>query len=206
MPFSGGGGGQLTAHVHDNTPLQGGPLNFNNTTIGGMAAGDITFSDGAALQTLTYPAVPAGETLTAAALSSAPSWVAGGGAPVVTTQSITPTSAQTTTSGTFVTVANSTINLPTRAGGFAFISAFVSVLASGANTNIAIGIYHNGSLQEVQVNRLSDAGNEYPISVTATQPLDGSSIFLQWKVSSGTATMVDVANFYSSRLQTFEVS
>ena len=48
MPFTGGGGGQLTAHVHDNTPLQGGPLNFNNTTIGGMNAGDITFSDGAA--------------------------------------------------------------------------------------------------------------------------------------------------------------
>jgi len=79
MPFSGGGGGQLTAHVHDNTPLQGGPLNFNNTTIGGMAAGDLTFSDGAALQTLTYPAVPAGETLTAAALSTSPSWVAAGG-------------------------------------------------------------------------------------------------------------------------------
>lgn len=52
MPFSGGGGGQLTNHVHDNTPLQGGPLNFNNTTIGGMNQGDMTFSDGAALQQL----------------------------------------------------------------------------------------------------------------------------------------------------------
>jgi len=80
MPFSGGGGGQLSNHVHDNTPLQGGPLNFNNTTIGGMNAGDITYSDGAALQTLVYPAVPAGETLTAAALSTAPTWAAAGGA------------------------------------------------------------------------------------------------------------------------------
>jgi len=76
MPFSGGGGGQLTNHVHDLTPLQGGPLNFNNTTIAGMNAGDITYSDGAALQTLTYPAVPSNETLTAAALSTAPAWVA----------------------------------------------------------------------------------------------------------------------------------
>jgi len=76
MPFSGGGGGQLSNHVHDNTPLQGGPLNFNNTTISGMNQGDITFSDGAALQTLTYPAVPANETLQAVALSTAPSWVA----------------------------------------------------------------------------------------------------------------------------------
>ena len=80
MPFSGGGGGgQLSNHVHDNTPLQGGPLNFNNTTIGGMNAGDITFSDGAALQTLAYPGVPAGEVLTAVAASTAPAWVAAGG-------------------------------------------------------------------------------------------------------------------------------
>jgi hypothetical protein len=56
MPFSGGGGGQLTNHVHDNTPLQGGPLNFNNTTIGGMNSGDLTFSDGAALQQLAISA------------------------------------------------------------------------------------------------------------------------------------------------------
>ena len=56
MPFSGGGGGQLTNHVHDNTPLQGGPLNFNNTTIGGMNSGDLTYSDGAALQQLAISA------------------------------------------------------------------------------------------------------------------------------------------------------
>jgi len=80
MGFGGGGGGSITNHVHDLTPLQGGPLDFNNTTVGGMSAGDITFSDGAALQTLTYPAVPAGETLTAAALSTAPSWLAAPGA------------------------------------------------------------------------------------------------------------------------------
>ena len=56
MPFSGGGGGQLTNHVHDNTPLQGGPLNFNNTTIGGMNSGDLTYSDGVALQQLAIAA------------------------------------------------------------------------------------------------------------------------------------------------------
>jgi len=79
MGFGGGGGGQLTAHVHDNTPLQGGPLNFSNVTIGGMNQGDLTFSDGAALQTLTYPAIPNNETLTAATLSTAPSWAAAAG-------------------------------------------------------------------------------------------------------------------------------
>ena len=78
MPFNGGGGGALPPHEHTNIANDGGPLDFNNTTIGSMNAGDITFSDGAALQQLAYPAIPAGETLTAAALSTAPSWSAGG--------------------------------------------------------------------------------------------------------------------------------
>ena len=46
MPFSGGGGGQLSNHVHDNTPLQGGPLNFAGTTIASMNSGDMTYSNG----------------------------------------------------------------------------------------------------------------------------------------------------------------
>lgn len=205
MPFSGGGGGQLTAHVHDNTPLQGGPLNFSNVTIGGMNQGDLTFSDGAALQTLVYPAVPAGESLTAAALSTAPSWVTPATGATVTTQSITPTNGQTATSVTFVDVANASITLPTRAGGFCFISAIVSVYGAGSPTHIAIGLHHGGSLQEIQVTRCEVAANEYAICVTGMQALDGSVVKMQWK-SNNTSTMVDVANFYSSRLQTFEIS
>ena len=83
MPFNGGGGGALPPHEHTNIANDGGPLDFNNTTIGSMNAGDITFSDGAALQQLAYPGVPAGETLTAAALSTAPSWAAAPAASVV---------------------------------------------------------------------------------------------------------------------------
>jgi hypothetical protein len=78
MPFSGGGGGTLTNHVHDNTPLQGGPLNFNNTTIAGMNQGDITYSDGNALQALAAPGVPSGQVLTYPAAATAPSWQAAG--------------------------------------------------------------------------------------------------------------------------------
>jgi hypothetical protein len=77
MGFSGGGGGQTLPHTHDNNIINdGGSLNFDNVTQGGMAAGDITYSDGNHLQILTYPAVPAGETLTAVAASTAPSWAA----------------------------------------------------------------------------------------------------------------------------------
>ena len=56
MPFSGGGGGALQNHVHNNVPLQGGPLDFSNNTIASLTAGDMTYSDGAALQQLAIAA------------------------------------------------------------------------------------------------------------------------------------------------------
>tara|TARA_R100000963_G_C4618395_1_gene86623 strand:- start:235 stop:801 length:567 start_codon:yes stop_codon:yes gene_type:complete len=132
-------------------------------------------------------------------------WASAGGGASVSTQTTTPTNGQTTTSATFVDVTNASITLPTRTNGFAFISAFASIHGSSANTNIAIGIYHNGSLQETQTMRCADSLNEYPVSVTAMQALDGSVVKMQWKRNTGTATMVDTS-ILSSRLQTFEVS
>jgi len=76
MGFGAGGSGALPNHEHTLIPLDGGPLDLAGVTVGSMNAGDITFSDGAALQQLAYPAVPANETLTAVALSSSPSWTA----------------------------------------------------------------------------------------------------------------------------------
>jgi len=77
MGFSGGGSNVLLPHTHDGRVSQdGGPLNFSNITQSQSAAGEVFYSDGTALQQLVYPAVPAGETLTAAAASTAPSWVA----------------------------------------------------------------------------------------------------------------------------------
>jgi hypothetical protein len=79
MGFSGGGSNVLLPHTHDGRVAQdGGPLNFSNITQSQSAAGEVFYSDGVALQQLAYPGVPAGETLTAAALSTAPSWVAAG--------------------------------------------------------------------------------------------------------------------------------
>ena len=75
MGFSGGGSNVLLPHTHDGTVVQdGGPLNFNNITQSQSAAGQVFYSDGVHLQQLAYPGVPAGETLTATALSTAPSW------------------------------------------------------------------------------------------------------------------------------------
>jgi len=81
MGFSGGGANILKAHTHDGTVVQdGGSLDFNNITQSNSSAGQIFYSDGVHLQQLSYPGAPAGETLTAAAASTAPSWVAGSSA------------------------------------------------------------------------------------------------------------------------------
>jgi len=77
MGFSGGGSNVLLPHTHDGTVAQdGGPLDFNNITQSQSAAGEVFYSDGIHLQQLAYPGAPAGETLTAVAASSAPSWAA----------------------------------------------------------------------------------------------------------------------------------
>jgi hypothetical protein len=83
MGFSGGGTNILKPHQHDGTVVQdGGPLNMDNVTQAQLNQGDIVFSDGVHLQRLAYPGVPAGESLTAAAASTAPAWIAAGGSGV----------------------------------------------------------------------------------------------------------------------------
>jgi hypothetical protein len=73
MGFNGGGGGALPAHEHTNLPLDGGPLDFAGVTIGSMAQGDLTYSDGATLQVLNLG--NATETLTVNGAATAPEWV-----------------------------------------------------------------------------------------------------------------------------------
>jgi len=52
MGFGGGGGGALPNHEHTLIALDGGPLDFANTTVASLLAGSLTYSDGAALQEL----------------------------------------------------------------------------------------------------------------------------------------------------------
>jgi hypothetical protein len=78
MGFGGGGSAGLTNHVHNNVPLQGGPLDFANDTIASLNVGSTTFSDGAALQELVI-GNPA-DSLVVNAGGTAPEWAAAGGA------------------------------------------------------------------------------------------------------------------------------
>jgi len=80
MGFSGGGANITKAHTHSGAISQdGGDLDFNNVTRAGLSAGDLTYSNGTALQVLGIGS--ATDTLTVNAGASAPEWVsaAGGG-------------------------------------------------------------------------------------------------------------------------------
>ena len=97
MGFGGGGsGGPLTNHVHNNVPLQGGPLDFANDTIASLNAGSTTFSDGAALQELVIGNV--GESMVVNGAGTAPEWgSAAGGGSFVFLESFTAAAASTFT-------------------------------------------------------------------------------------------------------------
>ena len=115
MAFGGGGSSGMTAHVHNNVPLQGGPLNFANDTIASLNAGSTTFSDGAALQELVIGA--AGEALVVNAGATAPEW----GSPAANVQTVSTLLATNFTTGSATAVQMGTgtfrLTLPNIPGG-----------------------------------------------------------------------------------------
>ena len=128
MGFSGGGSNVLLPHTHDGTVSQdGGPLDFNNITQSQSAAGEVFYSDGAHLQQLAYPAVPAGETLTAAAASTAPSWGAAASGAWTKVHEVTAGS-----SLAFGSVGGADLS------GYQFVRVLGSCATSGANSYLAL--------------------------------------------------------------------
>jgi hypothetical protein len=137
MSFGAGGGGPLPNHEHTNIPLDGGPLDFLNTTIASMNQGSITFSDGAALQELIMPAVPNNEVLTFPPAATSPSWqAAGGGGGVMELVGFTriPLGGTTTT-----------LNISFAAIDRADISELLCI-AQGANGGNDVGLQINGNV------------------------------------------------------------
>jgi hypothetical protein len=99
MSFGGGGGGALPNHEHTNIALDGGPLDFVNTTIASLSAGSTTFSSGAALQELVIG--NPGDALVVNGAGTAPEWgtVGGAGSMVFLTKTTASGSSATLDSG-----------------------------------------------------------------------------------------------------------
>jgi hypothetical protein len=79
MSFGGGGSGALPNHEHTNIALDGGPLDFVNTTIASLSASSMTYSDGAALQELTIGS----DAQVLAVQGGAPTWITNTSNPLV---------------------------------------------------------------------------------------------------------------------------
>jgi len=142
MGFSGGGTNILKPHSHDGRVVQdGGELDFNNITQANSSAGQIFYSNGTALQQLAYPGVPAGETLTAATLSTAPSWAAAAGVAVekdlAALTAAFDTTSTTPDAGSVITGLN--VTLQNVAGGVSMIASPIVMhrtTAGGVNIDL----------------------------------------------------------------------
>ena len=98
MGFSGGGSNVLKPHKHSAAVQDGSPLNMDNVTQATLTAGDLVYSNGAALQRL--PISGAGQSLVVNGAANAPEWASGGAASfelVGTTRLTTPGTDMTVT-------------------------------------------------------------------------------------------------------------
>jgi hypothetical protein len=192
--------GQTKAHKHSSPSSDGGHIASNVTGMTGTSNGSIIYFDGSSIAQ-NLPAGNLNDVLTMGA--SVPAWASGGSSASCTTQTITPTNGQTTSSSPYVDVSNSTITLPSRSG-FAYLSGMAMVKCSSAPANIGFGIYEGGALQTTQTVYLTQAGGEEFVCVSYMCALSGQDVKLQWRISGGTATMVNTS-ILTSRFQSFEV-
>ena len=161
----------------------------------------------AAIDALTdVTAASTNEVLTKDGTGNASFQAAASGGASISIQKVSCTNGSNTTSGTLVDIPGSSITLPSRAGGFAFLSANVMFNNSANDANIKLAIYHGGSAQIVQTVRIYDNSNEHFCSATAMQALDGTVCKLQYAINSSyTATIINNA-VNTSTFQSFEVS
>jgi hypothetical protein len=188
MGFSGGGSNVLKPHKHSSAVQDGSPLNMNNVTEGSLTAGDIVYSDGAALQRLAIGG--AGTAITSS--GSAPQWSAAAG--ISTNSRSDFLTANFTTSSTTATSTGLQITITNSAGGIAIIQCSGAVVAGNTNVDNVYEIFDDGVLASNAAtnvcNNQSVAANRKAITVNWSMETDGSQITLMTKVSSSSCTII----------------
>lgn len=107
MGFSGGGSNVLKPHKHSSAVQDGSPLNMNNVTEATLSAGDVIFSDGAALQRLAI-GTPAQQIKVNAGATAPEYFTPSGGGATLTRATATLATTFSTSSTTFVDIPNLT--------------------------------------------------------------------------------------------------
>ena len=193
--FNGGGGGALPNHEHTNLPLDGGPLDFINTTIASLNQGSITYSDGAALQELVKPAVPAGEVLTYPALATAPSWQAGAVVTSVWTQLGNSTTIAAEGGFDVLLLSGLSITLADYAEVIACATIDTNTNDWGARVNGDTGNNYSSGMQSAYVGGAHQGG----------QASVDKWFLGRWNIANGSGAMITIRmtrnDFYSDRLQ-----
>ena len=134
--------------------------------------------------------------------SGLPSWAAAGGGATVSTQQISPTANDTTSSTSMTDVSGGSATLANRSGGKAFCNWYLCVENSG--NQVRFGFKYNGSDQE-QTNQANLTSGQNNLSISCTDDTDGGTLQLRWSVNSGSATLRNGA-LEMSRCDILEVS
>ena len=130
-------------------------------------------------------------------------WATASGGATITTQEISPTDDQTTTSGS-VAVTNGSATLATRTGGVVLATYFQSANSTVAD-QIVLALYYNGSIQTQSNSRLATTGQSQLNTISTTDDLDGGSLACYWGTGGGTAQLKN-ASTNMTRCTLFEVS
>ena len=185
MSFGGGGGGALPNHEHTNIALDGGPLDFVNTTIASMNAGSTTFSDGNALQELVI-GTPA-QQLKVNAGATAPEWFTPAAAGASTAQYIQTSSHFTTTSTSLVDITNYSITLPTTTAATddCLIMLSYAVTISGASDAILLALTKDTTVLINQTTGAANVDNDYCSAFQIIDDADGDTLKAQTSTAGG---------------------
>lgn len=198
MGFGGGGSNVTLAHTHSSAIVQdGGALDFDDVTQASGAAGDITFSDGNALQLLNVGS--AADVLTVNGAGTAPEWAApASGGATMTRTLVAYSTAQSTSSASLVSLTG--LQHTCTAGAGHAILLFNGIVETDES------FAFNWAFS-VDANPTEVAGKASPVGVkpcnytAVTETLSSQTVDLQYRVKNpaGTATMqVDNtnSNFY----------
>ena len=133
-------------------------------------------------------------------------WATAGGGATVTVQTDTLTANDTTTSTSYVSSSLS-LTLPTRTGGFAFVSAVTTVFNANNLEPVEIVFFDDGTTTTGDQSCVNSANSPTFNGTQHMQDLDGSVMNLRFSSRGGaTATLSGIANQAESQIDTFEVS
>jgi hypothetical protein len=165
--------------------------------------GDVLYESASGLARLGFGTD--GDVLTTKGTGADPEWsTPSAGGATVTTQEISPTDAQTTTSGS-VAVTGGSATLPNRTGG-KVLATYWQACDSTVSDQIVIQFYFDGSVQRGSQGRLATTGQREINTISCTDDLDGGTFSLYWGTGGGTAKLFNAGVTTQSRCTLFEVS